>query len=602
LQVATEVLTDFPDGVFLVSLAPISDPELVVSAIAQVLDVIESGARPLQDLLTAFLKEKHLLLCLDNFEQILPAAPYLTDLLVQCPHLNMLVTSRAVLHIQGEHEFLVPPLAVPDLTKLPPDEILPDYAAIALFLQRAEAVQPTFQMTSSNARTIAEICVHLDGLPLAIELAAARSKLLSPQALLARLSQRFAILTSGARDAPMRQQTLRNTIEWSYHLLDAAEQRLFRQIAVFVGGCNLEAIEAISAALEGNQVEGQILEGVAFLIDKSLLHKTEQEGEQSRLVMLETIREYGLECLKASAAMEITLQAHANYFLALAERAEPELVGPQQTIWLERLEQEHHNLRAAMQWSLEQREDGYRGEMALRLGGVLRRFWLMHNHWSEGRELLERALAGSNRVAASVRAKALIAGANLANMQADNDRAEALAKESLTLCRELGDTQGIALSLRLLGVAAARRRNYTAARSLNEEALVLFREVGDKEGAAWSLMNLADLFIHEGDYARGRVLFEESLALHRELGNKWGMADSLQMLAKALFESMEDQSIVRALLEEGLALSREVGDKHGIASYFVLSGRLALSQGDAATARSRAEESLTLNREFGKRE
>jgi predicted ATPase len=248
VQVATGVLADFPDGVCFVSLAPISAPTLVMPTIAQVLDVKESGAKSLLDLLTAFLRDRHLLLCLDNFEQLLPAAPMLSDLLTGCPHLTILVTSRAVLHIQGEHEFPVPPLAVPDLTPLPPTETLPHYAAVALFLERAQAVQPTFQLTSSNARPIAEICVRLDGLPLAIELAAARLKLFSPQALLARLGQRFAVLTTGARDAPARQQTLRHTIAWSYLLLDASEQRLFQRISVFVGGCMLEVVEAVCAA------------------------------------------------------------------------------------------------------------------------------------------------------------------------------------------------------------------------------------------------------------------------------------------------------------------------------------------------------------------
>ena len=602
LQVATELLEDFPDGVSFVPLAPISDPDLVMPTIAQVLEVKETLVQSLLDLLKAALRDKHLLLVLDNFEQILPAAPHLTDLLAACPQLKLLVTSRATLHIQGEHEFPVPPLALPDLAHLPEPAALSHAAAVTLFLERAQASKPTFQITPANARAIAEICVRLDGLPLAIELAAARIKLLPPQALLARLGQRLSVLMSGARDVPERQQTLRNTISWSYNLLDVAEQRLFGRLSVFVGGCTLEATEAIYVALEGDQVAGQILEGVASLIDKSLLQQTEQEGEQPRLVMLETIREYGLECLNASETMEATRQAHAEYYLALAEKAEPELVGPQQAKWLERLEQEQNNLRAAMQWGFVQSEDADRNEMALRLGGALWQFWLTHNHWSEGRTLLERALAGSKGVAASVRAKALITAANLANMQADNDRAEALAGESLELCQELGDIRGIALSLRLLGVAAVRRRSYTAARSLNEDALALFRESGDKEGAAWSLKNLADLFIHQGEYARGCALFEESLALHRELGNKSGIADLLQMLAKALFESLDDQASVRALFEEGLALSREVGDKHGIASYFVLSGRLALSQGDAATAHSLAEESLALVRELGKRE
>jgi predicted ATPase len=259
--------------------------------------------RSFLDLLKASLPNKHLLLVLDNFEQILPAAPQLTDLLACCPQLKLLVTSRSTQHVQGEHEFPVPPLAVPDLKQLPEQEALAKYAALTLFLERARALKPDFQLTSANAHAIAEICVRLDGLPLAIELAVARIKLLPPQALLARLSQRLAVLTSGLQDAPVRQQTLRNTITWSYNLLDAAEQRLFRRLSVFAGGCTLEAVEAVCTMLGDGDGAGIVLDGVASLINKSLLQQTEQEGDEPRLVLLETIREYGLEALEASGEM-----------------------------------------------------------------------------------------------------------------------------------------------------------------------------------------------------------------------------------------------------------------------------------------------------------
>jgi len=602
LQVVAELSDLFADGVYFVNLAPLSDPTLVVTTIAQTLDLKETGDQPLLDLLKGYLQDKQILLLLDNFEQVASAALQVADLLAACPKLKVLVTSRAVLHVRGEQEFPVPPLTVPDPKRLLDLVALSQYEAVELFLVRAQAGEPEFQLSNTNAPAIAEICAHLDGLPLAIELAAARIKLLPPQALLARLGQRLTVLTSGPHDAPARQQTLRNTLAWSYNLLDAQEQRLFRRLAVFVGGCTLEAIEAVCIALETSTPTMSTLDSVASLIDKSILQQTEQEGEQPRLVMLETIREYGLEALDTSGEMEVIRQAHAMYYLAMAEKAEPELGGLRQDVWLERLEREHENLRAAMQWSLEPGEDGHRREMALRLGGVLRRFWIVRGHWSEGRNFLERALAESKGVAASVQVKALITAANLANMQADNDRAEALAEKSRALCQELGDTRGIALSFRLLAVVAARRGNLAAARSLNEEALALFREVGDKEGAAWSLYNLAWLVIDQGEYARGRALLEESLALHRELGNKWGMALSLSSLAGALFDSQGDPATVRALLEESLALSREVGDKEGIATFFSLSGQLALNQGDIATARRLSEKSLVINREIGHRE
>jgi predicted ATPase/DNA-binding CsgD family transcriptional regulator len=412
----------------------------------------------------------------------------------------------------------------------------------------------------------------------------------------------LAVLTGGAKDVPARQQTLRNTIEWSYQLLEAQEQQLFRRLSAFVGGCTLEAIEAVCDALDNNNGAVSVLDGVASLIDKSLLQQTEREGEEPHLVMLETIREYGLETLETSGEMEVTRLAHAMYYLVMAEKAEPELTGLQQAMWLERLEREHENLRAAMQWWLEPGEDGHRREMALRLGGALRRFWIVRGHWSEGRNFLERALAESKGAPASVQIKALITAANLANMQADNDRAEALGEKSRALCQEFGDTRGIALSLRLLSVVAMRRGNLATARLLNEEALALFREVGDKEGAAVSLYNLSTLVIDQGEYAKGRALLEESLALHRELGNKSGIAHSLSAFAWALFESQGSPSTTRALLEESLALSSEVGDKEGIETFFFLSGQLALSQGDIATAHSLAEKSLVINREIGNRE
>ncbi len=328
LQVAAELSDLFADGVYFVNLAPLSDPTLVVTTIAQTLDLKETGDQPLLDLLKGYLQDKQILLLLDNFEQVASAALQVADLLAACPKLKVLVTSRAVLHVRGEQEFPVPPLTVPDPKRLLDLVALSQYEAVELFLVRAQAGEPEFQLSNTNAPAIAEICAHLDGLPLAIELAAARIKLLPPQALLARLGQRLTVLTSGPHDAPARQQTLRNTLAWSYNLLDAQEQRLFRRLAVFVGGCTLEAIEAVCIALETSNPTMSTLDSVASLIDKSILQQTEQEGEQSRLVMLETIREYGLEALDTSEEMEVIRQAHAMYYLAMAEKAEPELRGP----------------------------------------------------------------------------------------------------------------------------------------------------------------------------------------------------------------------------------------------------------------------------------
>jgi predicted ATPase/DNA-binding CsgD family transcriptional regulator len=614
LQVATELLDDFADGVCFVPLASVSDPALVIPIMAQALGLKEAVDHLLLDLLKVYLQNRHLLLLLDNFEQVATAAPKLSDLLVACPHLKILVTSRAVLHILGEYEFPVPPLALPDLHQFPQNEAISQFASVALFLQRALAIKPELAITKTNARAIAEICVHLEGLPLAIELAAARIKLLPPQTLLARLEHRLQVLTSGTQDAPVRQQTLRNTIAWSYNLLDAAEQQLFRRLSVFVGGCTLEAVESICDTLDGGAF--QVLDGVASLIDKSLVQQTEQEGQESLLVTLETIREYGLECLAASGEAVATRQAHAAYYLALVEEAEPELAGPQQSLWLERLEREHDNLRTAERWLLEQAarakvgKAGYNTEssmeMTLRLGGALSQFWQVHGHWSEGRKYLARALAveaspGGNRVAAFVRAKALIAAAHLSFVQSDYPRTEALCKESLALYRELRDQRGIAASLYWLGNVAWVRDNAEEARSLLEEALNLFRQIDYKGFIAWPLFTLALLHYSQGEYTQARTLFEESLALYRDVGNKMGIAHTLSQLAQVLLVSQSDQARVHSLLEECLALSHELGFKEGIAASLCLSGQLALIQGEIVTAHSLVQESVALYKEMGHR-
>jgi predicted ATPase len=602
LQVAAELSDLFADGVYFVNLAPLSDPAFVVPTLAQTLDIKEIAGKPLLDLLKAYLRDKHILLLLDNFEQVASAAVLVTDLLAACPHLKVIVTSRAVLHVRGEQEFPVPPLAVPDPKRLPDLVALSQYGAVELFLSRAQAVEPAFQLNKTNAPAIAEICVCLDGLPLAIELAAARIKLLPPQALLARLSQRLAMLTSGPRDAPARQQTLRNTIAWSYNLLEAQEQRLFRRLSVFVGGCTLEAIEAVYTALETSTSTMSTLDSVAALIDKSILQQTEQEGVQPRLVMLETIREYGLEALQTSGEMEVTRQAHALYNLAMAEKAEPELRGPQQAVWLERLEREHDNLRATLQWLFAQAEgDGDRSshEKALRLSAALWLFWDAHCHYSEGRTFLERALVVGEGSAAIHRVKALKSAASMAVYQDDSERGEALCKEILTLSRELGDRDGVAHTLYLRGIIAGQRHDLAAACSLLEEALTLWRELNDKDGIAWALFFLAMHVGQKGEYAKAHALCEESLTLYRERGNTRGIAYALWQLAVILMVIQDDQGVVRALLEEGLGLAREIGDRRNMIMCFSLLGEVSLQQGDITTARSFIEQSLGLSKEIG---
>ncbi len=616
VQIATEVLDDFVDGVCFISLAPISDPDLVIPTIAKTFDLIVDNA-PLESL-KAFLRAQQLLLLLDNFEQVVAAAPLVVELLGSCPEVKALVTSRMVLRVQGEYDFSVQPLPLPDLTRLPGIEGLPSYAAVALFLQRALAIRPDFQLTSTNARTIAEICTRLDGLPLAIELAAARLNLLSPQALLARLEHRLAILTSKRRDVPARQQTLRDTLEWSYSLLTPEEQRLFRRLSVFVGGCQLTAVEAVCAA--PGDVSANVLDGVASLLDKSLLQRAGQEGAEPRLMMLETIHEYGLEALSASREMEATQQAHAGYYLSLLEQALQNAVGAEEWRWHARLEQEYANLRAALQWSVEQ--GGVTSvENVLRWSQALFRFWEVRGGVSEGRRWLERALARSGESVTLVRARGLFSAGALAFTQDDFDQAEALLRQSELLYRKLADPSGTGAALHKLGQVAIARGNYPLARSLTEEALAHFREAGDKwsqfgtplmpessaPGDKWTryficlaLDNLVRVNIVQGEYAEARALAEESLALSRPIDDRRNMVTSLFHLALLTFSEGE-QTVAHSLVEESLTISRAIHFKWGLALSLGLLSLMALQQGDEAAADELLKESLTMRREVGDR-
>jgi predicted ATPase/DNA-binding CsgD family transcriptional regulator/Tfp pilus assembly protein PilF len=589
LQVAAELPEHFPDGTWFVSLAPISDPDLVIPTISQTLGLQEArDISPLEHLKSA-LKEKQTLLLLDNFEQVVSAATSVADLLTGCPRLKVLVTSREVLHLRAEHDYAVPPLMLPDPKHLPDLLSLSQYAAVALFIERAQAVKSEFQVTNSSAPAVAEICVRLDGLPLALELAAARIRLFPPQALL-------TLLTSSTRDMPARQQTLRNTIAWSYDLLDASEQQLFRRLSVFVGGCTLEAAEAICNL--GNASTGKgisLFDGVASLIDKSLLQQTEQGGEEPRLAMLETIRDYGQESLVASGEAEITQHAHATYHLTLAEEVEPKLTGAGMGSWLERLQREHENLRAALVWLVEHNEQ----EAALRLGGALLRFWLKCGHLSEGRTELARALAANERdVATLVRARALCAAGRLAVEQKDIAQVEVLCGQSLVHFRALGDLQGIGTSLTWLGYAAWERCDYVAARSLLEEAVTLCREVDYQDTLTQALSYLSKVCLFQGEYDQARTLVEEALVLSRETGDSWNNAIALWNLAQVT-SYQGDLAQTLALLEECLALCRQEGYKGMIAESLTLWGTTAIQQGDIAQARSRLEESLALYKEVG---
>jgi predicted ATPase/class 3 adenylate cyclase len=425
LQAAAELIDEFEDGVFFVALTPISDPGLVASAVAGSLSVGESAGRALEEDLKDYLSSKELLLILDNFEQVVDAAPLVGELLAACRALEVLVTSRTPLRIYGEYEYPVRPLELPDPENLPPIEALGQNEAIRLFTERARAANATFSLTNENAPAIAEICARLDGLPLAIELAAARTRLLSPQAICSRLSDPLKLLTGGARDLPERQRTLRGAIAWSYALLDEDEQILFAKLAVFSGGCALDAAETICEPDSDSSVD--ILDGLSSLLDKSLLRQEEGEGGEPRFVMLETIREFARERLQISGNAAKTRKLHAEYFLALAEQGESKLRGPEEAMWLERLDVEHDNMRAALSWALERRE----AEVALRLGGALWLFWFVRGYHSEGRRWLQEALAVDEPGSPVSRAMALAGVGWLAFEQGELDRAQEAYEEGL---------------------------------------------------------------------------------------------------------------------------------------------------------------------------
>jgi predicted ATPase/transcriptional regulator with XRE-family HTH domain len=446
LQVAADLLDRFESGAFFVDLAPISDPSLVIPTIAQVLGVQVAVGRPLIDALVDSLRGRQLLLVLDNFEHVLAAAMGVDTLLRACPRLCILVTSRAALQLRGEHEYPVPPLALPDSRRALTTEELSQYGAVALFIERATAIKPDFVVTDTNAPAVVEICARLDGLPLAIELAATRIRLLNPQAMLARLERRLPMLTGGARDLPARQRTLRSTIGWSYDLLDEGERTLFRRLAIFVGGCTLEAAETVCDA--DGDLGIDMLDGVASLVSKSLLREFGQEDEP-RFGMLETIRDYGQELLEAGRELDDLRRRHVEYYLTFAERLHPRFEGHFNAAWSALLEREHDNLRAALTWSQQVAADLEAGP---RLAGALWQFWWHHGHLREGREWLERML--SERAGPAVRARMLAGAGGLASYLSDlsdYSRAATYLEAARALWQQIGDQRGVAWTLHRLG-------------------------------------------------------------------------------------------------------------------------------------------------------
>jgi predicted ATPase/class 3 adenylate cyclase len=591
LQAAAELTGEFEDGVFFVALAAIADPALVAPTVARALGLTEAGNQPSEKLLEGYLRDRQTLLVLDNFEQVLGAAPLIDDILSSAPNVKVLATSRIPLRLYGEHEFPVPPLSLPDARHLPSAEHLTEYGAVRLFVERARAVRPDFSITEENAREVVEICARLDGLPLAIELAAARTKLLSPQAMLPRLGNRLRLLTGGANNLPKRQRTLRNTIEWSHELLEEGEKTLFWRLAVFSGGATLEAIEAVCDAEGDHPVD--VLEGISSLLDKSLLRREEGTEVEPRFAMLETIHEFASARLEASSEAEELRERHAKYFLALSEEAEGGLKRPEQETWFERLDPEHNNMRAALRWAVEQGQS----ELGLRLAGALWRFWWMRGDISEGRSWLEELLAKADSGAARI--KVLDGVSWLANEQGDLDSAQTAAEEGLRLSGEAGVGGSVAASLQgTLGDVVEKQGDHARAKELFEDSIRLYRETGDMWGVAWTLGGLGNYFKDQGDYERAKDLFEEGLALSQTLAQAELHGAYLISLGHvSLLEG--DYERATALNEEAAALLQKRGYGGGLEFALDNLGWAALLQGDPSRATTFHKDSLALCRELG---
>ncbi len=593
-QLATELTDIFLDGIYFVALAQVYDVNNVLPTIARALGVREESGQPLPELVKDAIQEKRVLLVLDNIEQVIAAALMLADLLAHCPLLKILVTSREVLHIQAEHVFEVRPLAVPDLKHSQSKDTITDYASITLFIQRAQAVKPDFQLNAANARAVAKICARLDGIPLAIELAGARIKYMTPQTLLIQLEQGLVGLKGNARDAPARQQTLRSAIAWSYDLLSAEQQQLFRRLAIFVGSWTLEA--ATQMCLATNQPARAMLEELEALADKSLLRIEEQEEGDLRFSMLQTLREYGLECLTVVGEMEAIQQAHATYYLAEAEKIAPGLQGAEAARWLDQLEQEHKNLQAALSWMLEraQSETIY-AEQARRFCKALGNFWEVRSYFLEARAFLERLVTVSKESPPSLRAEALYEAGFLALIQDDIERAEQFLNESLMLFRILGDKLNTAKALRTL----AQLKTLTTtieARRLMEESFALFQELADTDWVMHTRSDIARIAIVQGDYTEACTLLRESLNDYEARGNtyKYHKAFPLAFLARALFLSGKELENAQTLAEESLALFEEIGNQRFAAYALNILGRMALQQGDVEKASALCRESVEL--------
>jgi len=593
LQVAAEAAAEFAGGVCFVPLSAVSDHGLIASTIAQALGVRETGNQSPQESLKEYVSglDQPMLLLLDNFEHLVSAAPVIAQLLTTGPKLKVAVTSQAPLHVYGEHEFPVPPLALPDLKSIPPLEVLSRLPAVALFVERAQAVKHEFALTRENAPAVAAICARLDGLPLAIELAAARIKLLSPSAMLARLESRLNLLTGGARDLPTRQQTLRSTVDWSYGLLNAAEQTLFRRLSVFTGGCTLESAEAVCDTKGDLGLD--ILDGMASMVDKSLAQQVEQVDAETRFLMLSTIREYALERLVDSDDESAARRAHAAYYLVLAEEGAEDVVAHPE--WLDRFEVEHDNFRLALDYLIKTGD----ADWGLRIGAALFRFWETREHLTEGRDAIVRVLALEGAAARpKLRARLLFAAAVLASEQGDYGSAQKMFEDSLETCLELNDNRGVAVALNALAVITRDRGEIAAASLLFERCVAIWKDLGDPADIARALSNLASVMKLQGEYERASSLYDECLTMFRKVGDGAGVAWTLNYQGDVAREKA-DFVAARSFCEQSLSEFRQLRDSWGIASTLSDLASLSCDQGNNAEARRLYGESIKVFQELG---
>lgn len=553
IEVGARLLNHYPDGVFFVPVASIHDPALVPRAIAQAVDLVVAGPASPLDSLKSALKSKRAMLVLDNCEQVVSAATHIAELLQACPLLCALTTSREALRVRGERQLPVPALNLPDIAHVHSAEQAMDYSSVALFVERAQEMSPHFRL-DGNTSAVTALCTRLDGLPLAIELAAARIETLSPQEIEARLDRSLQLLDEGQRDLPPRQQTLRAAISWSYDLLTREEQTLFARMGVFVGGCTQAAVEAVCNA----QSDLGVPAGVSSLVSKNLVRQELRGDHETRYTMLETIHEYALERLEASSEAGSLHRLHAEYYLALARAADPELTGPQMALWRQRLETEHDNLRAALRWSLD--SDG--GQTALALSGVLWGFWEVQGHLSEGRRWMEEALAAGDpdTVPASLREKAFYGVSWLAWLQGDGEQARAFAEESARLCRESGDKRAIARSTHSLAIIVGDQGDAVCAWAYYKESLALWREIGDKAGIARVLNSMGVVAQVQGNLAEAAHAYSQSMELQRELGHKRSIALQLANLAYVA-QLQGDYERARGRFMESLMIREELGIK-----------------------------------------